>query len=134
MASEAEKQQAVKERMAAQERTRQKMQDKQMVAPAPPPQSTVQQTDAANCRKTLEDAGWVVSGLDHKGDPMFADPLGTGDKRHTMVEARELPNRDGAEPTIVKQMVVPCTSWSYHLGEAFTIQQIRDRVNKSKVT
>ncbi len=123
-----EKQAAQQEQAARQAQIAQKMKDKQQVVPAAAPQSTVQQQDAATCRKALEDAGWTLSGLDDKGDPMFADPMGVGQKA-TMIEAKELPTRDG-EPTIVKQMVVPCSSWNYRLGEAFTIQQARDRAQR----
>ena len=117
------------ERAARQQAIADKMKAKQTVIPAPPPQSMIQQEDAAKCRQLLEDRGWTFCGLDEKGGPMFADPLGTGDRMGKMVEARELPNRDG-EPTIVKQMVVPPVSWNYRLGDAFSIQQARDAAKR----
>ena len=123
--SEEEKRKQGEERGARQQQIMDKMKAKQTVVPAPPPQSTVQQEDAAKCRAHIEAAGWTLSGLDGKGNPMFADPLGTGDRSGKFVEAKELPNRDG-EPTIIKQMVVPPTSWSLPLGEAFMVQQARD--------
>jgi len=125
MATKAENEQMVQERMKRQQEQADRMKAKQTVVPAAPPMSTVQQEDAAKCRKLLEDNGWTLAGLDHKGDPVFADPLGAGDRRGTFIEARELPNREG-EPQIVKQLVVPVSAWSYKLGEAFAIQQARD--------
>lgn len=123
--SDEEKRKQGEERAAAQQRIADKMKAKQVVAPAPPPQTSVQQEDAAKCRAVLEEAGWTLAGLDDSGNPMFADPLGTGDRTGKMIEARELPNRDG-EPTVIKQLVVPPVPWSYRLGEAFAIQQARD--------
>jgi len=82
---------------------------------------------ADEARKYLNEAGWTEQGRDELGNSFWSDPAGEGPKTGTAKKTTQLPQKDGADPLEITQVVCNPVSWTHPMHEAVSIQRARDQ-------